>query len=557
MPTYSEDTVTTALTAYRNNEYTSIRKCAYAFNIPYSTLALRLTTRTSRSKSHESQQILSAAEEGTLLKTITRLAKSGCPITLPLTRDLAEEIRLSRFRLSSTPTSYAPISRRWIDRFRKRYPELKTVYSRSLDASRFEGVTYPIVNAYFDALTDLFLENSYSPDAIFNIDETGFALGTTLPSKVLIRGGDTIGFKKISGKQEWITAIECIGASGIVLPPLLIFRAKYTNTTWIPASTPENWKFSTSTSGWTSDNHAYEWLTTLFEPETRRNDGKRRLLLLDGHGSHLTARFIAFCLDKNIDLVVLPPHTSHILQPLDVGVFSPLKRALSIEIEKLFRLDTRRIARVEWTEAYITARSRAFIPRNIESSFRASGIYPLSPITILSTLRMPTPTPRGTPPPITTPNDLGRSLLDSSPPEGTELREATLLVNSIVRSSTLETPVKRYIERSGAAFERTASENALLRKENSEYKELLRVRRERKTGKRVAIKGKFVFNTKEILELVEEAEAEASKRKSEKRRTTRATTPEIEDEGDEGIDEDRYESESDCIIVASSRSIPK
>jgi hypothetical protein len=79
----------------------------------------------------------------------------------------------------------------------------------------------------------------------------------------------------------------------------------------------------------------------------RRNDGKRRLLLLDGHGSYLTARFIAFCIDKTIDLVVLPLYTSHILQPLDVGVFSPLKRALSTEIEKLFRLDTRRIARIE------------------------------------------------------------------------------------------------------------------------------------------------------------------------------------------------------------------
>jgi hypothetical protein len=133
----------------------------------------------------------------------------------------------------------------------------------------------------------------------------------------------------------------------------------------------------------------------------RRNDGKQRLLLLDGYGSHLTARFIAFCIDRSIDLVVLPPHTSHILQLLDVGVFSPLKRALSAEIEKLFRLDTRRILRVEWTEAYITARNRAFIPRSIESSFRASGIYPLSPITILSTLRMPTLGPPTTPPPIT------------------------------------------------------------------------------------------------------------------------------------------------------------
>ena len=64
--------------------------------------------------------------------------------------------------------------------------------------SCFKGVDYLVINAYFDILTNLFLKNSYSSNTIFNIDETGFALSTTLLSKVLIRGGDTRAFKKIS-----------------------------------------------------------------------------------------------------------------------------------------------------------------------------------------------------------------------------------------------------------------------------------------------------------------------------------------------------------------------
>jgi hypothetical protein len=109
----------------------------------------------------------------------------------------------------------------------------------------------------------------------------------------------------------------------------------------------------------------------------------------------------------------------------------------------------------------------------------------------------------------------------------------------------------------GAAFERTSSENTLLRRELIEARELLRVRKERKKGKRVAIKGKFVFNTKEILELIEEAEAEASKGKSKKRQTRRAITPEIEEEGEVDIENSIYKSESNCIIVASSRLNPR
>jgi hypothetical protein len=71
------------------------------------------------------------------------------------------------------------------------------------------------------------------------------------------------------------------------------------------------------------------------------------------------------------------------------------------------------------------------------------------------------------------------------------------------------------------------------------------------------IKGKFVFNIKEVLELIEEAEAEALKGKSKKRRITKAIIPEIKEEEEEDIEEDTSESESDYIIVASSRSILK
>ena len=63
MSSYSEEKFNTALTVFRSSEYTSIRTSAYAFNISRSTLTSRYSTRTPRSKSHESQKMLSIAEE--------------------------------------------------------------------------------------------------------------------------------------------------------------------------------------------------------------------------------------------------------------------------------------------------------------------------------------------------------------------------------------------------------------------------------------------------------------------------------------------------------------
>ena len=137
----------------------------------------------------------------------------------------------------------------------------------------------------------------------------------------------------------------------------------------------------------------------VFKPKTKPSTLRRRLLLTDGHSSHLTARFIAFCLEKAIDLVVLPPHSSHILQPLDVAVFSPLKTYLSNETDRLARLNLSRISKIEWTAAFIEARRRAFSSSNICAGFRKAGIYPPSPIEVLASLNLLEPTPDPDTPP--------------------------------------------------------------------------------------------------------------------------------------------------------------
>lgn len=65
-----------------------------------------------------------------------------------------------------------------------------------------------------------------------------------------------------------------------------------------------------------------------------------RLLILDGHESHHSTDFELYCKDKNTISICMPPHSSHILQPLDIGCFSPLKQAYGRQIEDLMRAST-------------------------------------------------------------------------------------------------------------------------------------------------------------------------------------------------------------------------
>ena len=548
-----------AITAYRNREYSSIRATARAFSLSDRTFRRYLSGGVSRATSHESEQYLSPTEEKILIKYILRLDSLGNPISPAFTRKLAYEIRLSRPKLSNSTTLPPPSfpGKHFVDRLRRRYPTIKGAYTRQLETGRVVGTSYSVIASYFDALTTLFLENAYLPDDIYNFDESGFSIGTSISTRVLTNTNKKRPRKVVPGRQEWITAIESISATGRALPPLLIYTGENTNTGWIPTSTPPNYRFTASHKGWTSDSIGYEWLTTVFEPETKPTTPRRRLLITDGHSSHLTAKFIAFCLEKTIDLVVLPPHSSHITQPLDVAIFSPLKTYLSRETDRLSRFDPGRISKVEWTTAYITAREEAFLPRNILSGFRKTGISPFSPITVLSTLEMLDITPDSLRNPTTPKRNrtpLETTLLASSPPPETDIRKANEeLLETVRKATNLPSPAKRYIARLTSSFEKSNTERTLLRNENTEIRDLLRYRKERIKGKRVAIKGKFVFNTREILEVVEKAEAEASTRRSKKRRRRKSITPEIEEEEEEVFEILSEESEGENIFVASRK----
>ena len=427
---FCESKVQEAISAYNSKQYKSIRATANAFSLPESTLRKRMAGRISRSHAHEYRQSLSPAEEKTLVRWISQLTITGFPASPALVVEIAEEIRHHRIQISKIPPSLHPLGKGWLDRFRTRHPQIQGIWTRQIEGVRHDAISVAALNTWFDAVTELFLQHQYPAERIYNMDESGFAIGASQSSRALVNIRERSSWKIIKGRQEWITAIECVSAAGVALPPLLIFKALHTNTAWIPADTPRDWRFSTSRSGWTSDSYTYEWLTTVFEPSTQpSNPAHRRLLIMDGHGSHITANVISFCMEKAIDLLILPPHTSHMLQPLDVSVFAPLKRALAAETDKASRLDPGRIQRIEWVTMYIRARAEAFTSTNIQSGWKATGLMPLSPITVLLKVQA-APTPEALPP--STPRQtkcLDLTLLHTSPPDGSELRQANAVFN--------------------------------------------------------------------------------------------------------------------------------
>ena len=118
----------------------------------------------------------------------------------------------------------------------------------------------------------------------------------------------------VAGKQEWIIDIECINALGEALPLIIIWKAKSINSGWIPSNTPKDWHFGCSENGWTLNEMGLKWLKQVFKPNTRERAGnKQRLLITDNYGSYIRADFIAHYMKNAINLLIMPPHCSHLL----------------------------------------------------------------------------------------------------------------------------------------------------------------------------------------------------------------------------------------------------
>ena len=272
------------------------------------------------------------------------------------------------------------------------------------------------------------------------MDEKRFLLGRLnkvrrIFSKDLKGSGKLLGAAQ-DGSRDWVTIAATICADGTALAPLLIYQSEAgtIQDTWLKDFTPEEQDcfFSSSPNGWTSDEIGSKWLHELFDKRTAAKARRNwRLLFVDGHGSHVTTEFLQKALEKKILIAIYPPHTTHRLQPLDVGCFSPLAtyygqflEAFTNDSEGLTRMSKKDFFKLFWL-----AWQKAFTEANIKSSWKKTGLVPWCPSVVLNKLRQQ---------PVRNEEHLGR--LSSSPPidwdSPTAKRSIRKAVNRAVNKKT-------------------------------------------------------------------------------------------------------------------------
>ena len=100
----------------------------------------------------------------------------------------------------------------------------------------------------------------------------------------------------------------------------------------------------------------------------------------DGHSSHISIELIEMARENGVCLLCLLPHTSHILQPLDVGAFKSFKSRFNKACSKNMKQNPGRVITADILASMVgQAFPNAFTPVNILSGFKKTGIYPFNP----------------------------------------------------------------------------------------------------------------------------------------------------------------------------------
>ncbi|XP_072377740.1 uncharacterized protein [Diabrotica undecimpunctata] len=215
---------------------------------------------------------------------------------------------------------------------------------------------------------------TFSPDIIYNLDETGLTTVHTPVRVIATKGVKQVGSITSAERGINVTLICCINAIGNCVPPLFVFPRVFFKEHMLKGS-PIGSVGSANPSGWSNSTIFVEYLNHYIKHTNSSTDNKS-LLIVDNHEGHISVEALNLAKSSGVVMLTFPPHTSHKLQPLDRSVFGPLKKYYNTACSDwLIANPAKTMTIYDIAECVGNAYPQAFTQKNIQSAFTVSGIF--------------------------------------------------------------------------------------------------------------------------------------------------------------------------------------
>jgi hypothetical protein len=329
------------------------------------------------------KSILTLSQEQVLFERVMHLCSRGFPLTIDKFRQTAyhfAKVLHRRKMLETLPETWTrdkTASYEWWYSYKERFPQLALRVAENLSSSRAEAFNKHRVTSFYEEASQV-LNNagvSSSPHLIYNCDETGLSSVPNKSRKVLAEKGKRIIQQIQTGERGTLTTfLPCCNANGEYIPPFLIFKGQH-----IPQSSdyPPNTRLMASRSGYIDMDIFLSFLQH-FECHRNHEIGKKAILFLDGHKSHVSAQAVEYCSQVGIELVCLPPHSTHRLQPLDTHFNKGLKSKWSANLAEFLRNNSKvQLCRQEFYKVFNPTWAACTERRSLlVDAFQYCGLFP-------------------------------------------------------------------------------------------------------------------------------------------------------------------------------------
>lgn len=339
--------------------------------------------------------ILTGDEEHEIVVTCQVFQEIG----FGLTRDMVENVVMQYLRDMERPNPFLhnkPGKDWWLG-FMRRWPNLVERKPQHLPKNRAISLNENTVDVWLSKVKKTLeqagldsLGEEELAQRLWNCDETAFATDVA-SKKILARRGDKNVHETGGGSgREYITVLGCGSASGERLPPYIVYKGKNLWSSWTRNGLAGT-LYAVSDSGWMERPHFLQWAKKLFIPSvaSKLKTGPV-ILFMDGHASHINLALIELSREKNLILMCLPSHTTHALQPLDVGVFGPVKKSWG-RILKEYKMETcaQVVDKTVFPGLLKQLWDDSFKAAHLSAGFRRAGLCPVTKTNIPKSVYSP------------------------------------------------------------------------------------------------------------------------------------------------------------------------
>ena len=373
---YGTDVLQQALDAITSGM--SVKKASTVYNIPRPTLRRHRDGRVKcpgKVNLGAFQPVLCLQFEEELVSQIQIMEKALYGLTTNDIRHLAYELACKMKLSHNFNKDSCMAGKDWLAGFMARHKELSLRIPQATSISRAVGFNKAKVQNFFSVYKSLLDSHSFCAQSIWNMDESGIST-VQKPLKIIGTKGERQVSRMTSGERgTTVTVICAMNAAGSFIPPMIIFP-RMRMAPGLMKGAPIGAIGGVSKSGWTDSDLFLTWLKH-FADINKSSKQNQQLIVLDGHHSHKTLAAVEYARDNGINMLTLPPHCTHKMQPLDRTFFKTLKCNYNRAADNWMTSNAaKRITIYEVAELFCKAYDKSAGIETARKGFETTGLWP-------------------------------------------------------------------------------------------------------------------------------------------------------------------------------------